>query len=163
MMVGFSSDVPELEGDGGNPGVSSRVQAVVNFYGPTDLTTEYARKHEVIRGFFANKTYEEVPEQYRLASPITHVTSDDPPTLIFQGTIDELVPVEQSDMLAKKLEGKAYPTCTIAWRAGPTRWISPRASTTTAAGTWSIFSIAICRCRSDAASFVCQCLDGRLE
>ncbi|MEX2288275.1 MAG: alpha/beta hydrolase [Planctomycetaceae bacterium] len=109
MMVGYSSDVPELEGSGGNPGVSSRVQAVVNFYGPTDLTTEYARKHDVVRGFFANKSYEEVPEQYRLASPMTHVTSDDPPTLIFQGTIDELVPVEQADMLAKKLEQVGVP------------------------------------------------------
>ena len=109
MMVGYSSDVPELEGYGGNPGAGSRVQAVVNFYGPTDLTSEYARKHEVVRGFFANKSYEEVPEQYRLASPMTHVTSDDPPTLIFQGTIDELVPVEQADRLAAKLEQAGVP------------------------------------------------------
>ena len=109
MMVGYSSEVSELEGEGGNPGVSSRVQVVVNFYGPTDLTTEYARKHDVVRGFFADKSYEEVPDQYSLASPLTHVTADDPPTLIFQGTIDELVPVEQADVLAGKLDQLGVP------------------------------------------------------
>ncbi len=109
MMVGYSSDVPELEGNGGNPQVSSRVQAVVNFYGPTDLTTEYARNHEIVRGFFAKKPYEELPEQYKLASPLAHVTADDPPTLIFQGTIDELVPVEQADVLARKLQEQGIP------------------------------------------------------
>jgi acetyl esterase/lipase len=109
MMVGYSSDVAEMEGKGGNEGVSSRVQAVVNFYGPTDLTTEYARKHNTVRGFFAYKSYEEIPDQYRLASPMTHVTADDPPALIFQGTIDELVPVEQADRLATKLEDVGVP------------------------------------------------------
>ena len=34
MMVGYTPDVPEFEGEGGNPGVSSAVQAVVNFYRP---------------------------------------------------------------------------------------------------------------------------------
>ena len=38
MMVGYSSDVLELEGDGGHEDVSSRVQAVVKLYGPTALT-----------------------------------------------------------------------------------------------------------------------------
>ena len=32
------ADVKEFEGDGGYPGVSSAVQAVVDFYGPTDFT-----------------------------------------------------------------------------------------------------------------------------
>ena len=38
MMIGYSSDVPELEGKGGHAETSSRVQAVVDLYGPTDLT-----------------------------------------------------------------------------------------------------------------------------
>ena len=60
MMLGYSPNVAELEGDGGNPGVSSKIQAVINFYGPTDLTTPFApragrggrplRRKEVRRG-----------------------------------------------------------------------------------------------------------------
>src|SRR5581483_2136216 len=36
-LLGTTADVKELEGDGGNPGLSSRVQAVCSFYPPTDL------------------------------------------------------------------------------------------------------------------------------
>jgi len=46
---------------------------------------------------------------YQKASPIHFITEDDPPTLIFQGTIDELVPVRQSDLLKKKLDGVGVP------------------------------------------------------
>jgi hypothetical protein len=37
-FVGISGDVADMEGDLGNPGFSSRVQAVVDWFGPTDLT-----------------------------------------------------------------------------------------------------------------------------
>ncbi|HNS21692.1 MAG TPA: alpha/beta hydrolase [Sedimentisphaerales bacterium] len=103
MMIGYSDD-PSLEGDGGHPGVSSRVLAVVDFYGPTDLTTDYARNHKLITDFLGGKTFEEAPEVFQLASPLSHLTKDDPPTLIFQGTIDSLVPVAQADALADKLK-----------------------------------------------------------
>ena len=36
-LLGTSGDSPALEGPGKNEGVSSRVQAVVDWYGPTDL------------------------------------------------------------------------------------------------------------------------------
>ncbi|MGE5294112.1 MAG: alpha/beta hydrolase fold domain-containing protein [Solirubrobacterales bacterium] len=103
MMAGYSDD-PSLEGSGGHSNVSSRVCAVVNFYGPTDLTTEYARKQGLVTDFLGGKTFEEAPEVYRLASPLSHLTKDDPPTLIFQGTIDTLVPVAQADALAERLK-----------------------------------------------------------
>jgi len=103
MMVGYSDD-PSLEGAGGNPGVSSRVCAVVDFYGPTDLTTDYAKGQKLVTDFLGGKTFEEAPEVYKQASPMCHLTKNDPPTLIFQGTIDNLVPVAQSDALAEKLK-----------------------------------------------------------
>ena len=103
MMAGYS-DEPSLEGSGGNNGVSSRFCAVVNFYGPTDLTTDYAKKQQDAQNFLGGKTFEEAPDAYKLASPLYHLTKDDPPTLIFQGTIDSLVPVAQADMLADKLK-----------------------------------------------------------
>ena len=103
MMIGYSSDVPELEGNGGNAGVSSRVKAVVDFYGPVDLTTEFAKKQGVVPEFLGKK-YEEDPKLYVSASPITYLTKDDPPTLILHGTIDSTVPIDQADLLASKLK-----------------------------------------------------------
>jgi acetyl esterase/lipase len=110
MMIGYASDVPELEGAGGHGDTSSRVQAVVNLYGPTDLTTDFARSKGDVINFIGGKTYDEAPEQYRLASPITHVTKDDPPTLILHGSIDSTVPIEQAELLAAALE-KCGVTC----------------------------------------------------
>jgi len=104
MMIGFSSDIPELEGNGGNLEVSSRTQAVVDFYGPVDLTTDFARKMGVVREFLSGKTYEQDPKLYAYASPISYLTKDDPPTLILHGTIDIVVPIDQADTLAKKLK-----------------------------------------------------------
>jgi len=74
------------------------IRAVVNIYGPVDLTTPYARnRHECLS--FLGKSYQESPGLYMAASPATHISSDDPPTLIFHGTLDSLVPVSQSDSL----------------------------------------------------------------
>ena len=87
---------------------NSRVQAVVNIYGPTDLTTEYARyRGECLK--FLGKSYHEAPDLYRAASPRTYISPDDPPTLIFHGTIDSLVPVSQSDSLQKWLDHARIP------------------------------------------------------
>jgi acetyl esterase/lipase len=104
MMIGYSSDVPELEGDGGYAEISSCVQAVVNFYGPADLTTPFATKQTDLHGFLSGKQYDKDPKLYAFASPITHLTKDDPPTLILHGTIDSTVPIAQADKLARRLE-----------------------------------------------------------
>ena len=108
MLVGYSSN-PELEGTGGHQGVSSRVQVVVNLYGPTDLTTSYATSNGTVINFLGGKKIEEARRQYELASPITHVTKGDPPTLIFHGTIDDTVPIAQADKLAEKLKATRVP------------------------------------------------------
>ncbi len=104
LMAGYVTDHPELEGNGGNPGESSRVQAVVNLYGPTDLTTEFARTKDAVVSFLGGDSYIDRPEIYRLASPVTHVSPDDPPTLILHGSIDSVVPIEQADLLVGKLK-----------------------------------------------------------
>lgn len=110
LMVGYSSDVAELEGEGGHAEYSSAVQAVVDFYGPVDLTLPIReRDRQLVRNFFGGKSYDEAPAQYALASPMTHLDNADPPTLIFHGTIDDLVPVAQSDLLAAKLEELGIP------------------------------------------------------
>lgn len=112
MMIGYSSDVPELEGDGGHVGVSSRVSAVVDIYGPADMTTDYVRKNKAAgntcRSFFGASIDERL-DLYEQASPIRYVTNDDPPTLIMHGTIDDIVPIEQADLLAAKLKEVGVP------------------------------------------------------
>lgn len=109
LMVGYSSDVPELDGEGCHLDPSSRVQAVVNFYGPTDLTTEYARNRGEVTGFLGEKSYDKNPKPFEMASPLHHLTKDDPPTLTFHGTIDELVPLSQAERLHEKLDELGIP------------------------------------------------------
>jgi len=104
MMAGYTSDVPEFEGDGGNAGVSSRVQAVVNLYGPTDLTKPAAHENSVVVAFLEGKSYKQAPDLFKKASPLNYVTRDDPPTLILHGTVDDIVPIEQADLLAARLK-----------------------------------------------------------
>jgi acetyl esterase/lipase len=104
MMIGYSSDVPELEGKGGNADTSSRVQAVVDLYGPTDLTDDFAKSRGEVKRLMGGKTFDETPDAYRLASPITYVTKDDPPTLILHGSIDSTVPIHQAELLVEKLK-----------------------------------------------------------
>ena len=112
MMVGYTSDVEAFDGQSGHPAVSSRVQAVVDLYGPADLTTDFAKRQsapgEVLNRFLGG-TYEEQTDRYVAASPIQYVTPDDPPTLILHGTVDEVVPINQSDLLAAKLETAGVP------------------------------------------------------
>jgi len=112
MMVGYSPDVSELEGDGGHAGVSSRVQCVVDLYGPADLTTDFVRNNEyanrVCREFLGKSIDDDLP-LYQQASPITYVDADDPPTLILHGTIDDTVPIDQGDLLATKLRATGVP------------------------------------------------------
>jgi len=105
-MIAYSSDVPELDGNSGHAGVSSQVQCLVNLYGPTDMTTEYvqgiSKTNSAVSAFFEG-TYAEQPESYATGSPLKYVTKDDPPTLILHGTVDDLVPIAQADLLANRL------------------------------------------------------------
>lgn len=77
---------------------SSRVQAVVAMAPVTDLTRSFPNADiELMRqvGFGEDNIVQ--------ASPITHVTADDPPFLLTHGERDELVPVEQSQLMYDRL------------------------------------------------------------
>ena len=47
---------------------------------------------------------ERLREITRQISPITHVSADDPPTLIIHGDADVLVPIQQSEVFVKKMK-----------------------------------------------------------
>ena len=106
LLVGMSDSSPELEGSGGHAGISSKVQAVVNYFGPTDLVHLYATsKHAAgLEKICLGGTPETAAERYRIASPITYVSKDNPPILTLQGTADEVVPADQATLLDAALK-----------------------------------------------------------
>jgi acetyl esterase/lipase len=85
-----------------------KIKAVVEIYGPTDFTTEYARNHPTITGFLAH-SYQEAPQLYVEASPITYLSRNTPPTLILHGTSDMLVPISQAELLKHRLDSLGVP------------------------------------------------------
>ena len=88
--------------------IHHKIKAVVDIYGPADLTTEYARKHPLVTSFIA-RSYEDSPGLYSEASPVIYLDKNDPPTLILHGTSDRLVPVSQSDNLKSQLDSLGVP------------------------------------------------------
>jgi acetyl esterase/lipase len=90
------------------PGINYRIKAVVDIYGPVDLTTDYARNQSLVTSFIAH-SYTDRPDLYKEASPMEYVDSNDPPTMILHGTSDDLVPVIQSDRLKAKLDSLGVP------------------------------------------------------
>lgn len=107
LMAGYTADTG-LFVNGGHEDASGAVAGVVDLYGPVDLTTPEARTNSTVTAFF-DHSYAEDPEPYRLASPIHHLHPGAPPTLIIQGTIDDIMPVGQSDALAERLQALNVP------------------------------------------------------
>jgi len=109
-LLGTTDKNDGLEGPG-DLDQSSKVQAVVNFFGPTDLSTRDWDKHleQTLIVPLLGATFEQSPEAYQKASAITYVTKDDPPFLFFHGTLDALVPHDQSTRLAEKLKASGVP------------------------------------------------------
>jgi acetyl esterase/lipase len=97
--------VAALPGKPAADGVSARVQAVVSFYGPTDLAllaTERHLAHEPVLSFLGARDPRQ-SESARNASPINQITSDAPPTLLLHGSDDVWVPLEHSERMARAL------------------------------------------------------------
>jgi acetyl esterase/lipase len=98
-------------GPGTPQGISPRVQAVVDFYGPTDLPALYQAYQRDRPWFdtFLGGPLARFPNRYQAASPINFVSPDDPPFLILQGTSDQAVAPNQSVALASALEKAGVP------------------------------------------------------
>lgn len=108
MLAGYSKDPMFLPESNGSTGVRYKILAIFNFYGPCDLTSDFARNVDVVRGFLGAE-YQSNSEIYKKASPLFDISPDDPATLIVHGTLDDIVPVDQSDQLAKKLKESSVP------------------------------------------------------
>ncbi len=100
LMLGVTGPKDGLEGDVPADAPSSRVQAVVNYFGPTDLAASDIPdvSKPLVRDFIGG-TPSEKSDAVSKASPLTHVNAGDAPILTFQGTKDPLVPYTQATKL----------------------------------------------------------------
>jgi acetyl esterase/lipase len=111
-LVGVSAGMAELEGDvGDHDGESSAVQAIVSFYGASNLTTILSQStpHGLsVRipalQLLLGSQPEDKPELAQLASPVTHVNASDPPLLLLHGDQDPQMPINQAHELVGRYQ-----------------------------------------------------------
>ena len=113
-LLGTSGGVAALEGAGDNPTFSSRVQAVCDMSGPSDILRLYENVSQATEGSSRRaKTYveqflggkgEQVEAKAIAASPITYVSRDDAAFLVIHGENDMSIPVSQSELFVEKLK-----------------------------------------------------------
>ncbi len=118
LMLGVAGDVPELEGDiGPHGGVSSQVAGVANFFGVAELLAMGGQPGDKDRAgpnsaaaALIGGALNENPEKAKSASPITYVTSNDPPVLTVHGTRDRSVPYDQAVRMDSALRKAGVPS-----------------------------------------------------
>lgn len=98
-LVALTGDDPEFQP--GFESVDTRVRGCVSFYGVYDFTDRHGLwKHKDLARLLEEQimkaSLDEAPEAYEKASPMSHVSSDDPPFLVIHGNCDSLVPVEEA-------------------------------------------------------------------
>jgi len=106
QFLAVTANVPQFEGTGGNANQSSRVNCVVNVYGPSDFTQSYGKSvdaHEVLPLWFGGNL-ETARALHIQGSPLYWVTPDAAPTLCIHGTEDKYVAHEQAVWLVDKLK-----------------------------------------------------------
>jgi acetyl esterase/lipase len=111
MMAAAPTEGKFLTGD--NRNVSARVQATVDMAGPTELNNEksienYRKQKEESYGFkWIGKLYDDAPELYKEASPITYLSKETGPILFLTGALDN--PARDSAAM-EKLKALGVPT-----------------------------------------------------
>lgn len=105
-LLGVTDNSDGLEGTGGYADRSSKVQAVVSFAGPTDLTAEElwtkesrSRNLEPLLG----GALDAKRDAARQASPAHYAPKSPPAFLLVHGTADAVVPPRQAEALAEKV------------------------------------------------------------
>lgn len=115
-LAGTSGEVRELEDFSlGNETYSSRVEAVVDWFGPTNFLKMDEQLTRTGNGTPSHSDADspeskvlgakitEIPELVKKANPETYITNDDPPFFIEHGTKDGTVPTQQSEEFYTKL------------------------------------------------------------
>lgn len=113
-LLGTSGDTSKLDGEVGVREGSATLQAICDYYGPTDLLKMQAQSNGDSRlnhdaanspeSLLVGGKLQEHPDQAQAANPIGYVSKQDPPFLIVHGNKDPLVPYQQSEMLRDALQ-----------------------------------------------------------
>jgi acetyl esterase/lipase len=120
-LLGTSGDVKEMEGGlGPFTSLSSRVQCVVNLCGPEDFSKALMFdksgapivKDDAVMGLLGG-TSEEKRAEAAAASPVTHVTKDDPPFITFHGTADQRVAYLHAETIHAALKKAGVPSLLV--------------------------------------------------
>ena len=109
-LLGTAGQMKEFD-TGEYLNVSSRVQAVCDWFGPTDFTRMSkfpgTMDHDAAdspESLLLGGPVQKNRDKAARANPVTYVTKDDPPFLIMHGDKDPLVPLNQSELLADALK-----------------------------------------------------------
>ncbi len=125
-LLGVTGGVKELEGTlGAHAGVSSRVQCVIDFCGPSDFLT-FGGKGSIINendpksapGKLLGGGVKDKQDLARAVSPVTYVTKDAAPFLIVHGDRDNLVPLDQAREFRETLVKAGVPVALIIGKGG---------------------------------------------
>ena len=95
-LLGTSAGVKDLEGNGGNAGISSQVQAVVAMACVCVLEARDVAASPGVLEFLGSAA------NAKAASPAAHVTSRSAPLLLLHSPTDPVVPFEQSGEIEKE-------------------------------------------------------------
>ncbi|WP_169087550.1 S-layer homology domain-containing protein [Paenibacillus sp. PL91] len=129
--------VPDLEGAGGYPEYSTRVQAVVDWFGPADFTTEFANNYSSVTKLLGGNKAFTVPDAARLAMPGTYASPDDPPFWIRHGKADLTIPYQDSEKLYAQLRSAHVPIIDFKLVEGQGHGFVGEAKTTADAEAWA--------------------------
>ncbi len=107
LMLGVAGESDGLEGNLPPTGQNTKIRAVVNYFGPTDLDgDDIPEISKPIVDKFLGGPLKDKMKEASLASPVDLVSEGDPPILTYQGTKDPLVPHTQSYKLADAMTAK---------------------------------------------------------
>jgi acetyl esterase/lipase len=114
-IAALTGGVADLEGAIGTTGVSSRVQAGVAFFGPTDFLQMNAQRipggldHNGANSpesLLIGCAIQTCPAATERANPINYLDGNDPPMMLLHGQADPLVPHGQSVLLYNALKAQ---------------------------------------------------------
>ncbi|WP_253160958.1 alpha/beta hydrolase [Stieleria tagensis] len=116
-LVGVSDQVDELQSaELGHPNTSTRVAAIISFYGASNLETILDQStpdglsvRQPALKLLLGDLPSEKPELAHLASPVAHVDPSDPPLLLIHGDQDPQMPINQSHELQGVYERNELP------------------------------------------------------
>lgn len=91
-------------------GQSSRVAAVLNLFGPTDLRRDYGPQFDAVFQIVTGKRRSEAGTEIRQASPVAWIDARSAPVFTIQGTTDLLVPAAQAKWLDESLRKAGVPS-----------------------------------------------------